>query len=182
MGPSREEFKYCIEAPEEGSVLSCHLEKKGTFSSKVDVKVYCSILKVFNPAWLFRFWYGQEKGWNLPSSVTLLFEDQIHGTLLLSYCIRFLNYFWLQLGRKCCKIRNSCLSCDLVKIWCEGKFERLITKTNPDQRLAMILASKLLFLTDFGEKLDDQSSAMTLQWQHWITHETKFVFKMEAYK
>ena len=37
----------------------------------------------------------------------------------------------------------------------EGKFERLITKRNPDRRLAMILASKLLFLTDFGKKLDE---------------------------
>ena len=32
---------------------------------------------------------------------------------------------------------------------------RLITKTNLDQRLAMILASKLLFLTDFVLKLDE---------------------------
>ena len=47
----------------------------------------------------------------------------------------------------------NCLSFDLVKIWCEDKFERLITKTNLDQRLAMILASKLLFLTDFVQEL-----------------------------
>ena len=42
-----------------------------------------------------------------------------------------------------------------MKIWCEGKFERLITKTNPDRRLAIVLASILLFLTDFGQKLDE---------------------------
>ena len=52
-------------------------------------------------------------------------------------------------------IKIRCLSFDLVKIWCEGKFERLITKTNLDRRLAMILASKLLFLTDFVQKLDE---------------------------
>ena len=40
-----------------------------------------------------------------------------------------------------------------LKFWCEGKFERLITKTNLGRRLAMILASKLLFLTDFVQKL-----------------------------
>ena len=45
-GPTREEFKYCMEAPEEECVLSFHLEKKRKFSSKVDVKSYCSILKV----------------------------------------------------------------------------------------------------------------------------------------
>ena len=39
-------------------------------------------------------------------------------------------------------IKIHCLSFDLVKIWCEGKFERLITKTNLDRRLAMILARK----------------------------------------
>ena len=36
--------------------------------------------------------------------------------------------------------------CDLVKIWCEGKFERLITKTNLDRKLAMILAANCCFL------------------------------------
>ena len=39
--------------------------------------------------------------------------------------------------------------------WFEGKFERLITKTNPDRRSGMGLASILLFLTDFGQKLDE---------------------------
>ena len=48
-----------------------------------------------------------------------------------------------------------CLSCDSVKIWCEGKFDKLITKANLDRRLAMVLTSKLLFLTDFGQKLDE---------------------------
>ena len=33
--------------------------------------------------------------------------------------------------------------------------ERLITKTNLDRMLAMILASKLLFLTEFVQKLDE---------------------------
>ena len=32
--------------PREGCVLSFQLEKKKPFSSKVDVKIYCSILKV----------------------------------------------------------------------------------------------------------------------------------------
>ena len=45
-GPTGEEFKYYMETPEEGCVLSFQLEKKRTFSSKVDVKIYCSILKV----------------------------------------------------------------------------------------------------------------------------------------
>ena len=47
-----------MEAPEEACVLSFQLEEKRTFSSKVDVKIYCSILKVLDPkrAWLFRFW------------------------------------------------------------------------------------------------------------------------------
>ena len=44
-GPTRGEFKYCTEAREEGCVLSFQLEKR-TFSSKIDVKIYCSILKV----------------------------------------------------------------------------------------------------------------------------------------
>ena len=43
----------------------------------------------------------------------------------------------------------------MFKIWCEGKFERLITKANLDRRLAMILASKVLFLTDFVQKHDE---------------------------
>ena len=41
------------------SVVSAGKEKN-IFFSKVDVKIR----------------YGQEMGWNLPSSVTLLFEDQ----------------------------------------------------------------------------------------------------------
>ena len=48
----------------------------------------------------------------------------------------------------------------------KGKFERLITKTNLDQRSSMILASKLLFLSDFDPKLDEYSSTMTLPRQH----------------
>ena len=50
---------------------------------------------------------------------------------------------------------TALISFDLVKICCEGKFERLITKTNLDRRLAMILASKLLFLAGFVQKLDE---------------------------
>ena len=74
--------------------------------------------------------------------------------------LKLLNYFWLRLGRKYWKILNSLsFGCDSVKIWCEGKLERLITKTNLDSSingfLAMVLASKLLFLTDFGQKLDE---------------------------
>ena len=42
-GPAREEFKYCMEAPEEGCVLSFQLQKKRIFSSKVDVKFIVQI-------------------------------------------------------------------------------------------------------------------------------------------
>ena len=63
----------------------------------------------------------------------------------------------------------------------QGKFERLITKTNPDQRLSVILASKLLFLTDFDQKLDEYSSTMALPRQHWITQKNN-VFRMKDNK
>ena len=53
------------------------------------------------------------------------------------------------------KYQIRCLSFDLIKIWCKGKFERLITQTNLDRRSAMISARKLLLLTDFVQKLDE---------------------------
>ena len=52
-------------------------------------------------------------------------------------------------------LKNTKFIVFLVKIWCEGKFEKLIIKTNLNGRLEMILASKLLFLTDFVQKLDE---------------------------
>ena len=50
-GPTWEEFKYCMEAPEEGCVLSFQLEKERTLSSKVDVKIsyFESILTLKGP-------------------------------------------------------------------------------------------------------------------------------------
>ena len=38
--------KYCMEAPEEGCVLSFQLENKRTFSLEVDEKIYRSVFKV----------------------------------------------------------------------------------------------------------------------------------------
>ena len=116
---------------------------------------------------LFRFW----------RPITMKFVIVTPHQKFYPATLKLLNYFWLRLRRKCWKILNSLSSCDLVKIWCEGKFERLITKTNSYRRLAMILASKLLFLTDFGQKLDEQSSTMALPWQHWITQENNLYSK-----
>ena len=76
---------------------------------------------------------------------------------VLSCNIKTLELFLAPVRQKMLEntIKIGCLSFDLVKTSCEGKSERLITKTNLDRRLAMILASKVLLLTDFVQKLDE---------------------------
>ena len=60
-----------------GPVVSAGKEKNIFFKSKCKNLLFNfeSILTLKGPGF-FRFWYGQGEGWNLPSSVTLLFKDQ----------------------------------------------------------------------------------------------------------
>ena len=101
-----------MEAPEEGCVLLFQLEKKRTFSSKVDVKIvlfnFESVLTLKGPGFSdFVTARGGRRNFVIQRPITMKFAVIIPHQKFYPATLKLLNYFWLRPGRKCWKILNS---------------------------------------------------------------------------
>ena len=59
-----------------------------------------------------------------------------------------------------------------LKFGIGGKFEILITKSEPELKLENDLSKKMQFSTDFSKNFTEHRSIIALPWQQWMSHGT----------